>query len=240
MTHDHTCPLFAHVYEAIVECTYGAEVPFDAWSLDRMAAVWQGLRQSPLLRKKGTIVKRSRWFAHLSEANEYLLELGAFLLFTLVACIERGFYASIKDTPLHRTTNAEPNVGHLMDEDGDFEAGVPRGATVVKAEFEKRRKEAAGTIHLANQVLSSRTTRRLLQAMVLVGGSIHAAHSEQIHQCKTRRGCMEWHLMMIDEGWVGIYKKLFDTLRAPSTFTSWAQARTWSMPIGTTSSGKTY
>jgi hypothetical protein len=95
----------------------------------------------------------------------------------LVACIERGFYASIKETPLYRSAHAEPNVDRLIDEDCEYEAGVPRGVAAAKAEFEKRRRQAAGAIHLANQVLSSRTTRRLLQAMVLVGGPTHAARS---------------------------------------------------------------
>ena len=125
---DHNNPAFAFCYDHIVEDRYGPNKPPGAGSPEHMELIWQSLSGSPLLRRKGTGVKRTRWFYHICAGDELCHVWGEFLLFVLIGSLEMGFYKSILDTPLFKEHDTRycgdmPDLGDLGPDDDEDSSG---------------------------------------------------------------------------------------------------------------------
>ena len=142
------CPIFAFLYDNICTDIFEGRQQFNQGSLEHIRTVWDSIKLCPYFHRKGSKIKRSRWFQWNHEVPELAQWWSVILLVLLVHSIRQGWYGSLRDTPLFRNALAQD----VLSSEGEVERvpddpGVPlpdnarpRRANDVEDAFNQKRK----------------------------------------------------------------------------------------------------
>lgn len=187
-----------------------------------MSEVWRWWPSCPLLHKKGSRQKKSRWFSWATEMAEVAPFFGVLLLVVLRLAIENKWFKSLQGTPL--LSDAAPS---NVDDDPNPEGGdlpsrhaaasssqVPPSVQSAEADMQKKRKETSAP-KLAASMLCMRTHTSMMLAILRLGQPGHDAHNERVTECKTQLGSVHWLVGRCTGGWQQTAKHLAAKLGDP-------------------------
>ena len=197
----HDNKLFSALYEWICLDLNHGEYPPDMASEEHRAELWSSLKNLPIFKSAGPVVRVSRWFQWNTRFEQMRPYLSVLLMVCIYIAVTRGSFKSISDIPgLCSLGSLEGMAAGLQPGPGQ-DAPADQAANLARhnvrnsnATVEKMRRLAGGsTMAMVINILSNRPQRRVGTALLRLSEPIKELHSQQIVKAKTQSGTMEWY-----------------------------------------------
>lgn len=207
----HDNELYTLLYERIC---HDQDVDFEQVASDaHLSEMFDIIKDSPVLHRKGEKVKIGRWYSVFARAVDFRPHRAVLLLMLLYVGMRRKWWGRLDETPLFRQRaelppeDAEGDAGladiHLPDEarpplgPSAASADVPR-TTVAQSnrELARLRSSCKSTLHFVAQLLSDGWKMRLMDCISFVHEPLRQRFGLMETQCKTQRGREEWALSL--------------------------------------------
>jgi len=201
--------LFGLLYDDICTDFFHDKVPANKGSEQHMSEVFQRCKSCPWFVKKGSKVKKSRWFQWSHEVEPLSEWYTVILLVLLFYSLSRGWYASIEKTPLHSNFKPVSADADPADAPADnIDQHLPDQADIAKKRTSqdeekafKATRQAQDMVHLCCNILCNRSTRRVMLCMWHLSEPVRIDHDKTVTMLKTQLSSVQWHQAMADDGW---------------------------------------
>ena len=189
-------PLFDVLYPFVAHDLWKGRLPVDLGSLESKQQALQELRRM-LKAGKGEVVRLNRWFQVWTRVREFLPHWSGHLVLNLVQCLQRGYYQHFSELRLFQPPPEEPEGVGAAPTAGIVRPqakAAPRPVKSSNANVELLRAKCENTMHLATEILCSRSSRAALVGLTGIIQAVEIQHSLDVTRLKTRRGRRDWNV----------------------------------------------
>lgn len=190
--------LFCALYPWIVHDWTGGVLPSDMFSDSHMEMTFRRLRDHLDDRGKGDIVRLNRWFQVWTKARGLQQNWSANLTINLVMAIQRGYYKGFEELALFRDSSGDTHIGAAPPVVAAKSAAKAPGRPVKSsnANVEALRMACQSTLHVATEILASRSSRAMIGGLCAIIAPIEKQHALDVTRLKTAMGRQAYNVSM--------------------------------------------
>ena len=159
---------------------YHGKLPREYGERGHMVIVFDEVRRLAQV-GQGTQVMLNRWFQLWQTLRHIFQQWGLFAFVTLGQCLTRGYYSSYEDVgffTLHE--DAEVGPGALVGGEAHGAAPGPGPVRPPRDDIQQLRHKCEHTVHLACEILCSRSARDLLVGLSYIIQPLEIRHHQHI------------------------------------------------------------
>ena len=196
----HAMGLFKdYFYERIVRAKGGGSLPSAFGTEEHRIETWEALKSDPVIVGLGEEFSTNRWKSWTDRMEHYWPSFDVLLFGIIYVLVTRGICKNLpQDYPgLIGISSFAAAIGAPDKPEDGIELDI-KALKEASKRLESKRSRGVGSLLVVAESLSNPLTRRLGFATMKIPQKGEVKLMQDIVQCKTKKGCKEWH---IDHAW---------------------------------------